>query len=87
MTISMDSILTEPPHTPPLGAHIRFVRRALGLTRSAAARIVHTDRREWRLWEEYRMTMPPASWELFLLKTGLRIPYVSKGETHELSRI
>lgn len=49
---------------------IKQARLNARLTQEAAAKIVHSDIRTWRRWENGERNMPPAAWELFGLKTG-----------------
>jgi DNA (cytosine-5)-methyltransferase 1 len=59
--------------TTPKPAEIRTARKAAGLTQREAAALVHRTSNEghkrWSEWENGATTMPPAEWELFLLKT------------------
>jgi putative transcriptional regulator len=48
---------------------VRKRRKAVGLSQSAAAHIVHSGLRTWQQWEAGERRMHPAFWELFQLKT------------------
>ena len=65
------------PLTPPTTADVRAARLAVGLTQAAAAGLVHrTDSARWREWERPGPTgrvIDLAVWELFLIKSGLRV--------------
>jgi DNA-binding transcriptional regulator YiaG len=51
---------------------VRDAREKAGLTQEEAAAVIYTSPRNWANWEQGReaRSMPAASWELFLLKTG-----------------
>jgi putative transcriptional regulator len=55
--------------SPPNPDRVREARLQAGLTQSEAASVVHSTGRRWREWEAGDHRMPPASWELFLLRT------------------
>jgi transcriptional regulator with XRE-family HTH domain len=48
------------------------VRTELGLTQKAAAGLVRVSRQMWIRYESGRSPMPPAVWELFLIKGGVK---------------
>ena len=54
----------------PKAYEVTAARSAAGLTQQKAAALIGQDDRAWRRYESGEMTMHPASWELFLLKTG-----------------
>ena len=47
----------------------RQARLSLGLTQQQAGELVGASARAWRSWEAGYRVMPPAKWELFLIKT------------------
>ena len=49
-------------------AEIRAARVAWGGTQRQAGELVYAPR-SWEAWEAGRWKMPPAAWELFLIKT------------------
>ena len=53
----------------PSPSDIRESRLSIGLTQAQAGAIIGATRRTWQDWEAGRRNMPPAKWELFLLKT------------------
>lgn len=57
---------------PPSAAVIRKTREKAGLKMAEAAALVHTYERLWRYWEAGTYRMPPAAWELFLIKLEQR---------------
>ena len=58
----------------PTQAEIKEVRKLTGLTQQSAAELVHrADGARWREWEGGKYQIDLAVWELFLVKTGLRI--------------
>ena len=65
------------PLPPPTPADVRSARLGAGLTQAAAAAMVHrADSARWREWERDGRTgrvIDPAVWELFLIKSGLRV--------------
>jgi DNA-binding XRE family transcriptional regulator len=57
----------------PTAGRVLFAREMAGLTQAEAAEIIHLSHPvRWSEYERGRHTMPMASWELFLFKTGLR---------------
>lgn len=52
----------------PSPAEVRAVRMENHLTQVAAAAMVHVTPNAWEKWEQGARRMPPATWELFLLK-------------------
>ncbi|MCG9078925.1 helix-turn-helix domain-containing protein [Laribacter hongkongensis] len=54
----------------PSPEEIRAAREAVGLSRTAAADLVHSALRTWQQWEAGDRGMHPGLWELFLIKTG-----------------
>jgi len=50
---------------------IKAGRLALGLSQSAAARLIYVDPSTWAHWERGKTPMHRAFWELFLIKSGL----------------
>lgn len=52
----------------PAPAEVRATRMAHKLTQAAAASLVHSTKGSWEKWEQGERRMPPAKWELFLLK-------------------
>ncbi|TGC30851.1 transcriptional regulator [Pseudomonas citronellolis] len=55
-------------------AEILTARKAVGLSQTAAAALVHSSLRTWQQWEAGDRRMHPGLWELFLLKTQLPSP-------------
>lgn len=59
----------------PTPEQIKEARLMCGLTQKQAAEMIHAS---WITWQRYESTgkhscvMPLASWELFLIKTGLK---------------
>lgn len=49
---------------------VKVARSKAGLTQQNAAALIGQDGRAWRRYESGDVAMHPASWELFLLKTG-----------------
>lgn len=68
LSLSMET----PEVTPPAPDAIRQAREDAGLSVAEAAVLVHTYDRLWRYWEAGQHRMPPAAWELFLLKVAQR---------------
>lgn len=64
----------------PTAEQVKEARMLLGLTHEEAGKIVHAPWRSWQNWETPKVEdkktnhrkMPAASWELFLIKTGLK---------------
>jgi len=50
---------------------IKTTRQSLGLTQSAAARLIYVDPSAWMHWERGKTPMHRAFWVLFLIKSGL----------------
>ena len=50
---------------------VREARSRAGLTKAAAAALIHADVGSWVKWERGERSMHAAFWELFLLKTRL----------------
>lgn len=50
-------------------ADVRAARAKAKHTQAEAAAIVHSTARRWREWEAGDHRMPPAAWELYLLRT------------------
>lgn len=46
------------------------MRRKAGLTRAAAARLVHVEPRTWARWEDGQRRVPDMAVHLFALLTG-----------------
>ena len=57
----------------PLPPAIRAARDLAGISQTAAASLVHTTCRTWQQWEAGDRKMHPAFWELFQIKTAMRI--------------
>lgn len=57
---------------------IKNMRKMLGLTQREAAESVHVTVRAWQHWEEGKRHMPPAAWELALIKAGLHPDFVQR---------
>lgn len=55
----------KPPHPD----EIKSARTKAEHTQEQAAATVHTVGRRWREWEAGDHRMPPATWELYLLRT------------------
>lgn len=57
----------------PTAEQVRAAREAAGLTQQQAAELVHRDKRtRWSEWETGTRQMQPDTFELFLLKSGLK---------------
>lgn len=54
---------------PPHPDDVRQAREQAGHTQAEAAATVHSTARRWREWEAGDHRMPPAAWELYLLRT------------------
>jgi DNA-binding transcriptional regulator YiaG len=63
---------------PPTPERIRSARLALGYTQKESATMVHVSLRAWQMWESGDRKMPPAVWELCVIKAGLHPLYVSR---------
>ena len=68
----------SPNLTQPTPGDVRAARLAVGLTQAAAAALVHRpDSSRWREWERspgpLARVIDPAVWELYLIKSGLRV--------------
>lgn len=67
------------PDSPPAD-DIQNAREKAGLTKTEAARLVHTRYRTWQKWETGEHPMDFARWELFLIKSGqLSVPIGDTG--------
>lgn len=68
---------TAHPLPQPSPADVRAARLQCGQTQAAAAALVHrADSARWREWEREGATgrtIDPAVWELYLVKSGLRV--------------
>jgi len=59
------------PLLTPTPEQIKHSRKLSGLTQQQAALLVHAhDSAAWRKWESGTYSIPLATWELFLIKTG-----------------
>lgn len=58
----------------PAPVDIRAARKAVGLTQTEAARMVHGTLRAWQEWEAGNRQMHPGLWELFQIKLAGRLP-------------
>ena len=47
----------------------------MGYTQKEAAALVHVSLRAWQLWEASDRKMPPAAWELCVIKCGMHPLY------------
>ena len=54
----------------PTPEQIKNARLLCGLTQTQAAQMIHVDMTTWQRYEYGNRKIPPASWELFLIKTG-----------------
>ena len=54
----------------PTPEEIKAARLKSGLTPPKAAKLVYIDRTSWTRYEAGKIKMTPATFELFLLKTG-----------------
>jgi DNA-binding transcriptional regulator YiaG len=62
------------PVRQPTPIEIKEARTRAHLTQLAAATLVHrNDSARWREWESGRVGIDLAVWELFLVKSGLRV--------------
>lgn len=52
---------------------IKKVRKNLNLTQEQAAKIVHVSKSTWQQWETGTRKIHPAFWELFTLKTDMKV--------------
>lgn len=59
----------DQPGRTPRPDEVIAARAALGLTQTAAAKIIHSSMRAWQEWEYGTNRMHPAMWELFRKKT------------------
>jgi len=60
---------------PPTPEQVLKAREKAGLTQAQAADLVHASTTQrWTEWESGKHRMSVAMWELFLLKTGQRVP-------------
>jgi len=57
------------PASNPTPEEVRAARKALGITQTAAARVIYCTLRGWQGWEAGERRMHPALWELFNIKT------------------
>jgi putative transcriptional regulator len=62
---------------------VRKTRTMLGLTTIEAAQLVHSSGRAWQYWETGDRKMPPAIWELFLIKIGLHPVFITKHQNSD----
>lgn len=53
----------------PQPIEVRRARVKAKQTQAEAASVVHSTARRWREWEAGDHKMPPAAWELYLLRT------------------
>jgi putative transcriptional regulator len=58
---------------------IKSARLAMGYTQKEAAGLVHVSLRAWQLWEAGDRKMPPAAWELCVIKCGMHPLYGARG--------
>lgn len=82
-----------PRLAPPKPEAIRKAREKAKHTQDQAAATVHSTGRRWREWEAGDHRMPPATWELYLLRTQATIftepeeleamPSIYQGEVYE----
>lgn len=54
----------------PAPSEILAARQAAGLTQAQSAALVHSTTRRWQEWESGTHRMHPATYELYLIKTG-----------------
>lgn len=54
----------------PTPEQIKQMRKAAGLSQTAAAVLIHSTLRTWQDWEAGIAKMHPGLWELFLIKTN-----------------
>lgn len=54
---------------PPHPASVKEARKLAKHTQDEAAEVVHSTGRRWREWESGKHRMPPAAWELYLIRT------------------
>ena len=59
----------------PTKEEIKAVRVKAGKTQKEAGELVYTTENHWQFWEYGQKPMPPASFELFLIKTGQHDTY------------
>lgn len=62
----------------PSPEQIKSARLALGYTQKEAAALVHVSLRAWQMWEAGDRKMPPAVWELCVIKAGLHPLYAAR---------
>lgn len=56
----------------PTPAQLREARKAMGFTMKECAELINATYKRWWEWEAGSRKMKRNSWELFLLKTGLK---------------
>lgn len=57
----------------PTAQEVATARTQSGLTQSEAAALVYSGLRSWQQWEAGDRKMHPSAYELFLIKTGLKV--------------
>lgn len=57
----------------PTPEEVRAAREAAGLSQTAAATLIYRTLRGWQEWEAGNRRMHPALWELFRLKSGIKL--------------
>lgn len=62
----------------PSPEQIKSARLALRYTQKEAAFLVHVSLRGWQMWEAGDRKMPPAVWELCVIKSGLHPLYAAR---------
>lgn len=65
MTAQVKSRRMDAPGSTPKPAEIRALRESLGLSQTAAAKIVYSTLRSWQNWEAGDAKMHPAIWAWF----------------------
>ena len=58
----------------PTPERLKEARKDAGLTQAKAADLIHCSRGALAQWERGYNRMPPAYWELFLIKIGVLSP-------------
>lgn len=57
----------------PTPENIREARANAGLSQTDAAKVIYSTMRTWQDWESGKTKMHPGLWELFLVKSTMRM--------------
>ena len=63
----------------PVSRDITSARKKAGIDQGLAASFVHVSSEQWARWEAGEQPMPPAAWELFLIKIFLQKTVIREG--------